>query len=176
ISEGAGPEIQGPALLRLGEAQASLQRWDASEKAFTQYLDRFSESELWFQARFGVGFARENQGRLDEAIEAYRPVADGHKGPTAARAQFQIGECLFAKKDYEAAVRELLKTDILHAEPQWSAAALYEAGRCFEAMNKAPEARAQYEQVVSRFQEQRWAELAEARLEQVRTAPAPGRN
>ena len=31
---------------------------------------------------------------------------------TAARAQFQIGECLFAMKKYDDAARELLKTDI----------------------------------------------------------------
>ncbi|MFG0284361.1 MAG: tetratricopeptide repeat protein [Phycisphaerales bacterium JB039] len=170
------PAVAGPALLRLGEAQSALQRWQASEQAFAQYLERFEESELWFQARFGVGFARENQGRFEEAIEAYRPVADGHKGPTAARAQFQIGECLFAREQHEEAVRELLKTDILHGEPQWSAAALYEAGRCFEAMNKRAEAAAQYEQVVQRFADSEWAELARRRLQSASAAPAPGRN
>lgn len=165
----------GPSLLRLGEALAALQHWPRSEKAFADYLDRFPSTEQWPQARFGVGWARENQQRYDEAIEAYRDVTARHKGPTAARAQFQIGECLFARQRYDDAVRELLKVDILYAYPEWSAAALYEAGRCFEALNKPVEARTQYAAVVANHAKTRWAELAAQRLSQLAGAGLPGK-
>src|SRR5206468_131542 len=59
----------GPALLRLGECCGGLQRWEESGGAFAEYLKRFSESELWFQARFGMGWSLENRGKHDEAIE-----------------------------------------------------------------------------------------------------------
>jgi TolA-binding protein len=94
----------------------------------------------------------------------YAIVTGKHQGPTAARAQFQIGECLFAQGKHDEAVRELLKVDILYAYPEWSAAALYEAGRCFEAMNQTEKARAQYEQVREKHGQTRWASLAAKRL------------
>lgn len=163
------------ALLRLGEAQAVLQLWADSEKTFNAYLAEFSAAELWFQAKFGSAWAMENQGRIDDALKAYREVVDRHQGPTAARAQFQVGECLFAKKEYETAARELLKVDILYDYPEWSAAALYEAGRCFESMNDLDNARKQFELVRAQHGQTRWASLAGERLAATKTKPVPGR-
>ena len=170
-----GDDVLAAALLRLGECYAALQRWEKSERSYSEYLDRFAERENWFQAQFGVGLARENLGRVDEAISAYRKVIERHKGPTAARAQFQIGECLFAQGKLEDASRELLKVDILYACPEWSAAALFEAGRCFEKLNKLAEARAQFTQVGEKFKQTRWAELSRQRLSELSSsAGLPG--
>jgi TolA-binding protein len=165
----------GPALLRLGECLAVQQKWAHSEQAFTSYLDRFADSEHAFQARFGVGWARENQSRWDEAITAYREVTARHQGPTAARAQFQIGECLFAKKQYDEAARELLKVDILYAYLEWSAAALFEAGRCLEKLSKPGEAREQFRAVQEKYPETAWAKKAAEQLAATPTEPLPGR-
>lgn len=153
------------ALLRLGETLASVQRWKQSEAAFRQFLERYGDSELWFQARFGVGWAQENRGRLDEAIAAYRSVTSRHQGATAARAQFQIGECLFAKKQFEDAASELIKVEILYGYPEWSAAAIYEAGRCFEQLGESIKARQQFEKVTAEYRDTRWARLASEKLE-----------
>lgn len=165
----------GPSLLRLGECQAAQQRWAKSEEAFTRYLERFETDKQWFQAAFGMGWARENQGRLDEAVAAYERVVAKHKGPTAARAQFQIGQCLFAKKQYEDAVRELLKVDILYGYPEWSAAALYEAGRCFEKLSRTAEAREQFKAVVEKHGETKWAQMASKRITTLASESLPGR-
>lgn len=164
----------GPALLRLGECLSALQRWARSEEVFNEYLRTGADNQHWYQARFGVGWARENQQRYGEAIDAYREVAKRHKGVTAARAQFQIGECLFAQEQLEEAVRELLKVDILYAYPEWSAAALYEAGRCFEQLGRAVEARAQYKTVREKHPKSRWAQLAAQRLAAVSDGALPG--
>ena len=53
-------ETAAPSLLRLGECLAVLQKWKQSEEIFEQYLSRFSDGNLWYQAKFGVGWAREN--------------------------------------------------------------------------------------------------------------------
>lgn len=169
------PGVAGPALLRLGECRAAMQQWSASEEALRTYLERFPDSELWFQARFGLGWACESQGRLGEAMEEYARVASRHEGPTAARAQFQIGECLFAQKKHEEAVREFLKVDILFAVPEWSAAALYEAGRCFEELGKRGEARQQYAAVTENHAGTKWSELAGRRLAALAESGLPGR-
>jgi TolA-binding protein len=163
-----------PSLLRLGECQAATDHFDQSEQTFVDYLKRFADSELWFQAQFGLGWARENQRRFDEAMADYKKVIEKHGGATAARAQFQIGECLFAQKKFEDAVRELLKVDILYGYEEWSAAALYEAGRCFEELTKTTEARTQFEQVQQRFPQSRWAKLAAQRLAAIAGRPVSG--
>ena len=63
----------------------------------------------------------------------------------------------------------------LYAYPEWSAAALYEAGRCFEKLIKPVEARAQFQQVIDEYGQTRWAKLAAERLAQVSAGPVPGR-
>lgn len=167
--------VAGPGLLRLGESLAVLQRWAASERTFTEYLSRYSDTASWYQAQFGLGWALENQKRCGDAIPAYEKVVARHRGPTAARAQFQIGQCLFATGKLDDAVRELLKVDILYAYPQWSAAAVFEAARCFEKLSQPGKAVAHYRQVQERFGETDWAQLAQRRLsELLSTAALPG--
>ncbi len=163
------------ALLRRGQCQAATQQWALAEKTFSQHLSRFPQSEHSYQAQFGLGWARENQRNLNDAIKVYQRVVDTHTGPTAARAQFQIGECLFADKQYADAVRALLKVDILYAYPEWSAAALYEAGRCFEMMGKTVEARAQFKAVMEKYDGTKWAELASQKISQLASGVLPGR-
>ena len=175
VDEDADHEVLGPALLRLGETQGVLQRWEDSEKTFADYLKRFEDEPTWYQARFGIAWAKENSDRRTDAIEDYRAVVDKHEGPTAARAQFQIGECLFAMKQHQDAVRELLKVDILYDYPEWNAAALYEAARCFEALSNPVAARQHFQQVIAEHPDTEWASLAAQRLEALRKTNLPGR-
>lgn len=176
VDEHSTPELLAPAMLRLGECHAVLQKWAQSEETFQRFLERFPEAEQWYQAQFGVGWSRENQKRYDEAVAAYEKVTARHQGPTAARAQFQIGQCHFAQKKYEPAIRELLKVDILYAYPEWSAAALYEAGRCFAQLNDPAQARQQFNAVVEKFKDSKWAEMAARQLAELTSSAAlPGK-
>lgn len=164
-----------PSLLRLGESLSAAQKWSKSERVFNEYLERFPDSESWYQAQFGIGWALEHQKRYEDGIRAYQAVATNHQGPTAARAQFQIGECYFATKQYDQAVRELLKVDILYAYPEWSAAALFEAARCFVKLGKLVEARSHFKLVSQQHSDTRWAPLASQRLTELSSAGIPGR-
>lgn len=176
VKEFKDHEVLGPTLLRLGECLALMQRWATSEQTFAAYLDRFPQGEQAYQAQFGMGWARENQQRYTEAIAAYEQVVAAQQGPTAARAQFQIGQCYFAEERFEEAVRELLKVDILYAYPEWSAAALYEAGRCFERIGKTAEAQSQFQQIGQKYAQTQWAELAAKQLSDLSSRVAiPGR-
>lgn len=168
------PAMRSAALLRLGAASALAHRWKPSEEAYTTLLSEFSEHELWYQARFGVGWARENDGRPEAAIDAYREVVARHQGVTAAHAQFQVGECLFALGRLDEAARELMKVDILYAYPEWSAAGLYEAGRCFLQLGKAEEAKGQFRAVVEKYGTTEWAGLAGEQLATPTPAGLPG--
>ncbi len=155
--------IAEPALLRLGASAAELQRWAASEEAYRGALDRFADTPHRTAALFGIGWALESAGDPEAAISVYRDAAQGTT-ETAARAQFQLGECLFALGRHEEAATELIKVDILYASPRWSAAALYEAGRCFDAIGDRDKAIEQWEQVLSTEGAGEWATMAQARL------------
>ncbi|MFG0328815.1 MAG: tetratricopeptide repeat protein [Phycisphaerales bacterium] len=165
------------AILRAAEVEASLQKWAASERSARTFLDRFGSSDShWYQAQFNLARAMEGQQRYEDAIGAYRELVDRHDGPTTARAQFQIGECLYALRRYEDAARELIRVDILYDEPQWTAAALYEAGRCFLELNQLADARAQFDAVLERFPDTNWARLARDQIEDLDHASRlPGR-
>ena len=66
------------------------------------------------------------------------------------------------------------KVDILYGYPEWSAAALYEAGRCFREMGNPVEARKQFEQVQTKHGQTRWARLAAERLQELDRSSLPG--
>ncbi len=164
------------ALLRLGDCATSKQEWMRAERLFSEYLERFGERAQWYQAQFGMGWARENSGRYEEAVAAYGALIERHQGPTAARAQFQIGECLFAQKRHVEALSEFLKVDILYGYPEWSSAALYEAGRCFELLSNPSKAGEQFRQVVEKYGDSEWAKLAAQHLTTLSSATSlPGR-
>lgn len=172
----ADPAAWSAAMLRLADAQAQQSDWAGSERSYMEFVRKSPDAPQAAQARFGIGWARENQRKYAEAIAAYRDCLAG-RPPTslAARAQFQIGECLYALRDYSAAVRELLQVDILYQDAEWAAAALYEAGRCFEELNRPTDATQQYDSLLKRFAETKWASLAKTRREGLRSAPPPGR-
>lgn len=158
------PMTREPALLRLGDAYAQVQNWEKSRETFALHREAFPKSPFWHQATFGIAWADENAGNHKEAIETYRMIVDRHDGITAARAQFQIGECLFAQRRYDEALKEFMKVDILFTAPEWSAAALVEAGRVLEALRRPDDARTQFQAVVERFPDGDWAKIARERL------------
>lgn len=159
--------IRPVAMLRLGEVFGGLQYWSRAEETYTEFIDEYPTDDRLYLARFGFAWAIENQSRHDEAIAEYRKVVEYHDGETAARAQFQIGECLFAKGKHDEAVREFLRVDLVYAYPKWSAAALYEAGRCFEELDRDADAISQFTDVIERFNETDWAVMSERRLERL---------
>ncbi|MCE5325189.1 MAG: tetratricopeptide repeat protein [Planctomycetaceae bacterium] len=159
------------ARLKLGEVQATNGNYKASAATYQDFLDKHKGNEYGYLARFGIGWAMENQKKYDDARTWYTAVIEAHNGETAARAQFQIGECYFAQAKYAEAARELLKVDIVYAYPQWSCKALYEAGRAFEYLKQYDEARAQYTTCAEKYKDQDSTALAKKRLDNL-----PGAN
>jgi TolA-binding protein len=159
-ADGASGATLDSALLLLGQARAAEADWAKSEAAYATHRSRLPDSTRAIHAAFGIAWARERQGSFDKAIDAYRAITKEYTSETAARAQFQIGECLYALGRHDDAVREFLKTDVLFASPEWSAAALYEAGRCLAEAGRADDAARQFADVIRRFPDSRWAESA----------------
>jgi len=159
-------DVREAALLRLGETQALTGRWAESGGSYTTLLNEFPQSAWKRRALLGVGWARENQRQHAPAIEAYNQVlASGEADETAARAQFQVGECLFAMQQYEQAIQALIKVSVSYAYPAWSSRALLEVGRALEMLKKTDEARAQYEEVARDYADSDAAAVAREKLQ-----------
>jgi len=159
------------AMLKLGEAQSQGQQYDKSAVTYAAFLKRYPKSKFAYLAQFGIGWSRENRRTYDEARKWYAKVIAEHNGPTAARAQFQIGECYFAEGKLEKAAAELLKVEIVYAYPEWSARALYEAGRAFEALKQFGQAKSQYAACVKKYKNTAPAAQAAKRLKELEKQP-----
>ncbi len=164
IAGDAGEELDASARLKLGEVLASAEKYESSENTYRQFLKSYPKHRYAYLAGFGVGWALENRQQYDKARQWYVKVTDTHNGPTAARSQFQIGECWFAQGKYERAARELLKVHLVYDYPQWSARSLYEAGRAFEQQKKYFRAKEQYKLCAKKYKDSDSAAMAQKRL------------
>jgi TolA-binding protein len=155
------------ALLRLGEVQAELGKYDASAQTYSMFLQKFPNDALAPRARFGIGWSLENRKKYDEARAEYKKVIAASNSETAARAQFQIGETYLGEGKFDLALPALLAVEDVYAYPQWSARALFESGRVFEELKQVDQAKKQYEQVAAKYKETPEAALAKERLKAI---------
>jgi TolA-binding protein len=158
------PGVSDRALLRLGYAFAQAKRWDESRQAYDALCGRFNQSPLFGEARFGIGWAWQNQNQHDNACNAYAEVTRRTAAEVAARAQLQIGLCRLAQKRFPDAAKELLAVPFTYGYPEHSAAALCEAGQAYLEQKKPDESRKVWDDVVKNYPGSQWAETARQRL------------
>src|SRR5262249_55630244 len=84
------PGLTDRALLRLGHALAHQKQWDQSRQAHEHLIGRFGNSAWVHEARYGIGWAWQNQKQFDNAVNAYTQVTAHTAAETAAKAQLQI--------------------------------------------------------------------------------------
>ncbi|MBI1904174.1 MAG: tetratricopeptide repeat protein [Planctomycetia bacterium] len=162
------------AVIPLREAQtlAQLSRWEDALAAAEPIARDYPGFDQQHEADYVVGRSLAGLGRFREAREAYervlRSVQDG-KTETAAMAQWMIGETYFHQRDYEAALRAYLRVEPLFDYPQWQAAALLQAAKCYEQLQRPAQAKGLYERIVKEFAGTQYRPEAEERLRSTRT-------
>ncbi|QOV91656.1 tetratricopeptide repeat protein [Humisphaera borealis] len=153
------------AMLRLGQAYASAGQWDPSRQAFEALIQRYPTSGWTEEARFGVGYSFQKQGRFDEAANSYAEVTRRTAAEVAARSQVHIGLCRIEQKKFAEATTALLSVPYTYDYPDWSAAACYEAARAFKEMQKPAESNTLLKRVVTEYPDTPSAALAKAMLQ-----------
>jgi TolA-binding protein len=139
------------ALYRCGACLAGLRDWPASQHCYEELIRQFPGFKLLQEARYGLGWALQNQDKLDEARAVYEQVTKATNTETAAKCRFMIGECAFRQKKYQEAVEHFLEAALGYPYPEWQALGHYEAGRCFLALKDTPRAVEELEMVVAKF-------------------------
>jgi TolA-binding protein len=162
------PGVSDRALLRLGHALAHAGQWDQSRQALETLVGRFGSSPWVHEARYGIGWAWQNQKQYDQAVNAYSQVVAATATETAAKAQLQIGLCRLEQKRYPEAATALLVVPFTYDYPEWSAVALCEAARTFVELKQPDQAVKLLQRVIQDHPKSKWADVAKERLEGLR--------
>jgi TolA-binding protein len=162
------PGLTDRALLRLGLALAQLKQWDQSRQAYEQVVNRFGTSPWIHEARYGIGWAYQNQGQYDNAVNAYSQLVNQVVTELAARAQMNIGLCRLAQKRYAESSSALLVVPFTYDYPHLSAMALVEAARAFSENKQNDQAIKLLERVLRDHPDTESADVAKKRLEELK--------
>ncbi len=142
-------------LYRAGDAAGALKQWANSQKNYEALIAGYPEFYAINEARYGLGFALQNQNQLDKAMQTYLAVTKATASPTAAKSRFMMGEIAFSQKKYEDASAHFLEVVVGYPEKEeyaeWRALARLEAGRCFIELKKYAQAREELESMVKDF-------------------------
>ena len=167
VDAGKGP-THAPAMLRRAECEALTNKWNEAQRTCQELLKLYPQSPLAPQATFALGWAFENRKQYPQAIEQYRKVIARKKNDSlSARAQFQIGECLFVSNKLDEAITELIRVETKYSFPEWSAKAILELGRIREAQKNEDEAVKRYNEVIERFPKSAAATVAKSLLRKI---------
>ncbi len=162
------PGISDRAVLRLGHAYARAAQWDQSRQTLETLVGRYPQSPWLDEARYGIGWAWQNQKQYDNAANVYAQVVARTAAEVAARAQFQVGLCRLEQKRPAEAANALLVVPFTYDYPEWSALALCEASRAFVEMKQSLQAGKLLERVLKDHPGTPAAEVAKKRLEELK--------
>jgi TolA-binding protein len=162
------PGLSDRALLRLGYAYGLSKNWDQSRTAYERVVNAFPNSPWTDEARYGMGWAMQQQKNFEPAIKAYTQVAANTATEVAAKAQLQIGMCRMEQKKYAEAATALLVVPSTYGYPELQAAALLEAGKAYLELNQRPDAVRQFERVLREFPNTPFAAAAKEKLDQMK--------
>ena len=149
--------------LRQAQVLAQQKKWKEAQAIVAKIEKDYPDFEQQYEADYLLGRCLHADSKLTEAREAFQRVirsAAGAKTETAAMAQWMIGETYFHQKNYEAALREYLRLEILYAFPTWQAAGLLQAGKCHDLLGEKKEAAALYARIVKVYPSTPFAEQA----------------
>jgi cellulose synthase operon protein C len=153
------------ALVRLGYSYALTKGWDQSRAAYERLVNSFPNSPWQDEARYGMGWALQQQKNYDGAANVYSQVVARTATDLAAKSQLQIGLCRMEQKRYLDAANAFLVIPSTYDYPELRAAALLEAGKAYLALNQREQANRQFERIVREFPNTPWADAAKEKLE-----------
>lgn len=167
VKDLANDDFQMLHLLHAGQAAAQLDQWQRSLEFLDRCTEKFPDSPHAAQAFYEQGWAHQQLGNHDQAIQRYEKAIGVTDGEAAARAQFMIGEVQFARKDYKEAIRSYFKVMYGYSFETWQGQATFEAARCFEVLEKTDQAVKLYQELLEKFPDSARAPAAKQRIQQL---------
>ncbi|MGB9690093.1 tetratricopeptide repeat protein [Thermogutta sp.] len=162
------PDYEVLRLLHAGQSAGQIKQQDRALQYYQQVLAKFPATSEAIQANFEVGMIHYDRGELDTAWKVFEKVLENATQvpeETAARAQFMLGEISMQQKKYDEAVKYFFRVAYGYRLPQWQAAALFEAARCFETLQRPEQAAKLYQELIDKFPESDRIADARAKLQ-----------
>ncbi len=117
------------------------EKWSECERWLETILQRYPKSPYLPTALYELGYCKQNQNQLEEALAHYAEVATNYRTEVAARSRFMMGEVYFSQRDFAKAIPEFQR--VMYgfggdkAPPEiknWQVKSAYEAARCSEVL------------------------------------------
>jgi TolA-binding protein len=162
--------------LRRAQVMAQKRQWADAQSLASQIQRDFPNFTQQYEVDYLLGRALAAQADFEAARRDYQKVIrspSGGKTETAAMAQWMIGESYFHQENYDAALREYLRVEILYAYPRWQAAGLLQAGKCQELLGRRKEAAELYARLIKAYPNTEFTEEGRQRLRALETAAIP---
>lgn len=151
--------------LGLGETKLALNQPAEAAQIFGAWLAKNEKHPSAAQAYFLIGRAKYDLKEYDAALESFGKVPALTHSDLAAQAQFYVGQVLQARGDFNGAALAYLRVQALYPDArEWVAAAMFESGKCSEALGNKEEALALYRDIAEKYKGTKWADLAAGRL------------
>lgn len=165
-SQGRSDAWLAVAHLRLAQALVKEKRWDDAYAVALPIAKQFPDFPEQHEVDYVLGRHLANKADFEGARQAYHRVINspsGTKTETAAKAQFMIAETFFHQKNYEEALREYLRLEILYAYPTWQAAAMLQAAKSYEQLGEWQKASETYTKLLKTFPQTEFTQEATER-------------
>lgn len=157
----AGHELLPDACLGLANCLIILDKHADAVEPLETLLKSNPDDSVLVQANFLLGKARFNLRKYDAAESCFQEVTKRTKSETGAEAQFFLGQVAQARNDFKGAVMAYLRVSALYsAYPEWVAGALFESGKCQEALGDKAEAVKAYDEILRNYKGTKWAKPA----------------
>jgi len=157
--------------LRRAQLLTKKKRWNEAYEIASSIEKQYPNFGQQYEVDYLIGRSLASRAEFEAARRSYRKVVrspSGGKTETAAMAQWMIGETFLHQKNHATALREFLRVEILYSYPRWQAAALLQAGKCYEELGKWKQAAKLYSRVVRNYGKEAFAEEAGRRLKGLR--------
>jgi len=136
-------KLAGWGRLQLGEALVQLERWGDADATLQDVLANTTDKDISRQAQYTLALSLEKQRKANDAVAAYRRVAQLGDTPEAVRALARAGTIRFRQEQYDRAsalydeiVTRFPKSRHAPSASLHSGRALYRSGRFEDAIRR----------------------------------------
>lgn len=116
-------------------------RWPECQRWLEVIVKNYPESPYIATTLYELGFAKQKQNKIEEALAHYSEVASNYRNEVAARSRFMMGEIYFEQRDFAKAIPEFQR--VMYGfggdkAPEdirdWQVRSAFEAARCSEVL------------------------------------------
>jgi tetratricopeptide (TPR) repeat protein len=125
--------------------------YDAGIEYCRKFIELFPQDKTIIEKKIRIGIYYQNLKYYDQAIVHYESLLDMVDKKTECEIRYYMGECYYAKVDYQRALVEFLKVPYIfpkNVKNDWTAVSFYLAGSSYEKMAKYEQAITMYQQII----------------------------